>query len=86
MTHFHTIHTQRILFPFYVRFNSEKCPKLVGWGARVDENMKGKVRVMTIITGVKSPYILGPTEKSGEEEKLKNLQKNVGIEVVSKFL
>lgn len=30
MTHFHTTRTQRILFPFYVRFNSEKCPKLVG--------------------------------------------------------
>jgi cell division protein FtsZ len=29
------------------------------WGARVTEDMKGKLTVMTIITGVKSPWILG---------------------------
>lgn len=29
------------------------------WGARVDPSMEGKMRVMTIITGVKSPQILG---------------------------
>ncbi|MFH1590597.1 MAG: cell division protein FtsZ [archaeon] len=29
------------------------------WGARINENMKGKILVMTIITGVKSPFILG---------------------------
>ncbi len=29
------------------------------WGARVDPQMKGKVLVMTIITGVKSPWIMG---------------------------
>ena len=29
------------------------------WGARVSEEMKGKLCVMTIITGVKSPFILG---------------------------
>lgn len=33
------------------------------WGARIDENMNGKLRVMTIITGVQSPYIVGPTVK-----------------------
>ena len=31
------------------------------WGARVDEGMKGRITVMTIITGVKSPWILGKT-------------------------
>jgi cell division protein FtsZ len=30
------------------------------WGSRIDPNMKGKLQVITIITGVKSPYILGP--------------------------
>jgi cell division protein FtsZ len=30
------------------------------WGSRVDPNMKGKIQVITIVTGVKSPYILGP--------------------------
>jgi cell division protein FtsZ len=29
------------------------------WGARVDPEMEGKIRVMNIITGVKSPNILG---------------------------
>ena len=29
------------------------------FGARVDKEMAGRVRVMTIITGVKSPYLLG---------------------------
>jgi cell division protein FtsZ len=29
------------------------------WGARISGDMKGKLRVMTIITGVNSPYIIG---------------------------
>jgi cell division protein FtsZ len=29
------------------------------WGARVSEDMKGKITVMTIVTGVKSPWLLG---------------------------
>ena len=29
------------------------------WGARIDANMSGRLRVMTIVTGVTSPYILG---------------------------
>jgi len=29
------------------------------WGARVQEDMKGKLTVMTIVTGVTSPWILG---------------------------
>jgi len=29
------------------------------WGARINENMVGKICVMTIMTGVKSPWILG---------------------------
>ena len=29
------------------------------WGARISGDMKGKLRVMTIITGVNSPYIMG---------------------------
>ncbi len=34
------------------------------WGARIDEEFAGRVQVMLIITGVKSPDILGP--ESGE--------------------
>ena len=29
------------------------------WGARIAEDMRGKLRIMAIITGVQSPYILG---------------------------
>jgi cell division protein FtsZ len=29
------------------------------WGARINENMTGKLTVMTIMTGVKSPWIMG---------------------------
>ena len=33
------------------------------WGARVSDDMKGKIGVMIITTGVKSPWILGKFEK-----------------------
>jgi len=33
------------------------------WGARVLPEFTGKIQVITIITGVKSPYILGPLQK-----------------------
>jgi len=33
------------------------------WGARVTEEMRGKVTVMTIITGVQSPWILGKLDQ-----------------------
>jgi cell division protein FtsZ len=31
------------------------------WGARIEDEYKGKVRVMAIMTGVKSAQVLGPT-------------------------
>ncbi|PSQ40146.1 cell division protein FtsZ, partial [Halobacteriales archaeon QS_9_68_42] len=31
------------------------------WGARIQDEYKGKVRVMAIMTGVQSAQILGPT-------------------------
>ncbi|MFB6162626.1 MAG: cell division protein FtsZ [Halococcoides sp.] len=31
------------------------------WGARIQDDYKGKVRVMAIMTGVKSAHVLGPT-------------------------
>ncbi|MDD2678505.1 MAG: cell division protein FtsZ [Candidatus Nanoarchaeia archaeon] len=34
------------------------------WGARIEEGMAGKMRIMSIITGVKSPYIMGPQRTS----------------------
>jgi cell division protein FtsZ len=37
------------------------------WGARLDPAYNGKIRVITIVTGVKSPWILGPMEKAESE-------------------
>ena len=34
------------------------------WGARIEDNMTGKLRIMSIITGVKSPYIVGPSSNN----------------------
>ena len=51
------------------------------WGARIDPNFKGKIRVITIVTGVKSPYILGPMEKE-ELQKGQNLASDLGISIV----
>ncbi len=49
------------------------------WGARIDENMKGQLVVMTIITGVKSPWILGrPTEEEAKE----TFRDELGIELI----
>lgn len=38
----------------------------VYWGARILPEFEGKVQVISIITGVKSPYILGPVSKEGK--------------------
>lgn len=51
------------------------------WGARVTEDMKGRLTVMTIITGVKSPWILG----KGDGRKNFNasrVNEELGIEMV----
>lgn len=51
------------------------------WGARIDPNMKGKVRVMTIVTGVNSPYILGKvSHKAVEAEAM--MSEELGIDMV----
>lgn len=51
------------------------------WGARIDPTFTGKIRVVTIITGVKSPYILGPM--AAKEEK-KSYEKELGITMLSR--
>ncbi len=38
------------------------------WGARVREELEGKLQVISIITGVKSPYVLGEVEEEQETE------------------
>jgi cell division protein FtsZ len=54
------------------------------WGARVQDDMKGKLTVMTIMTGVKSPWILGnaKTAVRGKEAK-QVIEDELGIEIIN---
>lgn len=54
------------------------------WGARVLEDMKGKLTVMTIVTGVKSPWILGKADRtaSASAKKMMQVSEELGIEIV----
>ncbi len=49
------------------------------WGARIEQNMKSKLRVMTIITGVNSPYVLG---KGKKEIKKTTVIEELGLEII----
>jgi len=62
----------------YKRMNPEAQ---VIWGARVLPEYNGKIQVITIITGVKSPYILGPVQREnlGAEQRVPDL----GIPLIS---
>jgi cell division protein FtsZ len=53
------------------------------WGARVSEDMNNRLRVMTIITGVNSPYVLGKVDHSRPSPELKRMSSELGIEMVS---
>ncbi len=48
------------------------------WGARINPDFGGKLRVITIITGVKSPYILGPVAREEQAEK-RDFSQELGI-------
>lgn len=50
------------------------------WGARVLPDLKDKIQVITIVTGVKSPFILGPVAQ--EEIKKTEMSKDLGIEII----
>ena len=52
------------------------------WGARVTEDMKGKLTVMTIVTGVKSPWILGKTDRTEPSREMLQVSEELGIEIV----
>ncbi|HZX44496.1 MAG TPA: cell division protein FtsZ [Candidatus Nanoarchaeia archaeon] len=52
------------------------------WGARVEETMKGKLTVMSIITGVKSPWILGKVDYSRPSAHSQRITEELGIELV----
>lgn len=53
------------------------------WGARVSEDMKGKMTVMTIITGVKSPWILGKQSAKERESRRAHVSSELGIELLN---
>ena len=50
------------------------------WGARISNDMKGKLRVMAIITGVTSPYIMGKGAK--RKDNSRSMSNNLGIDFV----
>ncbi len=51
------------------------------WGARVEEHMKGKIMVMTIVTGVQSPWVLGKDAKGQSKKQRQQLSDDLGIEI-----
>lgn len=52
------------------------------WGARVTDDMKGKLTVMTIVTGVRSPWILGKSDQKIRNKESQRLADDLGIELV----
>ena len=53
------------------------------WGARVSEDMKGRITVMTIITGVKSPWVLGKVDFRKPSQESVAVSHELGIELVN---
>ena len=53
------------------------------WGARIDPNMSGRLRVMTIVTGVNSPYILGRTNYKQATARAVEVADDLGIDMVT---
>jgi cell division protein FtsZ len=51
------------------------------WGARIKEELKGKLQVISIITGVKSPYVLGEIDEEKESEVTGDVE-DLGLEIV----
>jgi cell division protein FtsZ len=52
----------------------------VFWGARILPEFDGRVQVISIITGVKSPYILGPV--SYERPVVREVSSTLGIDII----
>jgi len=52
----------------------------VFWGARILPEFEGKVQVISIITGVKSPYILGPVTR--EAPVVREISQALGIDII----
>ena len=52
------------------------------WGARVDESYSKRVTIMSIMTGVKSPHILGSETKEEKIEEAKKVSDDLGINTI----
>ncbi|MEM4267676.1 MAG: cell division protein FtsZ [Candidatus Woesearchaeota archaeon] len=52
------------------------------WGARVSEQMKGKLTIMTIMTGVNSPWILGKKDKKQIQKQKDKMEEELGITII----
>jgi len=52
------------------------------WGARVTDDMKGKLTVMTIMTGVQSPYVVGKATPKQERLREESMSDELGIRIV----
>ncbi|MBL7100668.1 MAG: cell division protein FtsZ [Nanoarchaeota archaeon] len=52
------------------------------WGARLSDELNGKIRVMTIVTGVNSPYILGKVRPDVAQERNAQLSEELGLDVI----
>ncbi len=52
------------------------------WGARISDDMNNKLRVMTIVTGVNSPYVLGNAQIKELEEQKQQMGNELGIEML----
>lgn len=50
------------------------------WGARILPEFNGKIQVITIMTGVQSPYILGPITQ--EKPVIREMSQVLGIDVI----
>ncbi|MEA3378847.1 MAG: cell division protein FtsZ [Nanoarchaeota archaeon] len=52
------------------------------WGARIMNDMTGKLRIMTIVTGVNSPYILGKVNVSKAKAQAQTMSEELGIDLI----
>ena len=52
------------------------------WGARVDDDMEGRIRVITIITGVNSTCILGANQVQDEKTDVSGHFKDIGLDMI----
>ena len=50
------------------------------WGARIIDDMRGKLRIMAIVTGVNSPYILGKVSAKQQTQKNQTMARELGVD------